>query len=280
MWVVKASGEFEKFDRKKIKRTCIRAGATRDLAEKIAKQVERKAYDGISSREILNLTLRLLKKQLPYVASKYDLKGAIFRIGPAGFPFEHLFAQILEEYGYKTKVHALVKGAAVTHEIDIVASKLFKSGKHAKHFMIECKYHNSSGIYTGIKESLYTYARFLDLKEGFKQGKCKNFSEAWLVSNTRFSREAIKYANYNGVKIVGWKYPSGKSLETLIEKKKLYPITVLRGLDRYTQMEMIDSGLILCKDLLEFDINKLNKMTGVTKKKLTILIEEARRILG
>jgi Holliday junction resolvase len=272
MWVVKASGEYEKFNRNKIKRTCVRAGAPRELADKISKEVERRAKDGMTTKQILNITLRILRKELPTIAIRYDLKGAMLRLGPAGFPFESLVAEILREYDYKAKVRSLLNGTCVGHEIDVIATKNKKS------FLIECKYHNSPGIYTGIKEVLYTYARLLDLKEGFKKGKCQKLDEAWVVSNTRFSPDAIKYANCKKIRIIGWKHPAGDSLENMIEKKKLYPITMLRKMDRYSQSKFAKSGLLLSKDLIKYDINKLNKMTGVTKKKLTELIEEAKKL--
>ncbi|MFQ6056655.1 MAG: restriction endonuclease, partial [Methanosarcinales archaeon] len=261
----------------KIKKTCLRAGASEELATKIVKQVERKVYDGISTREILKITLSLLRKEMPQVATRYDLKGALFRLGPAGFAFEHLVAEILREYNYKTKVHSYVKGACVKHEIDIVAEK---PSRTPKYFMIECKYHNMPGIYTGLKEVLYTYARFLDLWEGFRKRKCQKFDQAWLVCNTKFSRDAIQYASCKKILILGWKYPYRKSLEKMIEDKKLYPITMLRKLDRNTQDKFALSGLILCKDLLRHDINKLNKKTNVPKTKLKLLTEEADKLLS
>ena len=49
--------------------------------------------------------------------------------------------------------------------------------------MIECKYHSSHGVYTGLKEALYTHARFLDLHPKF-EGEiifCNTKSETEIV---------------------------------------------------------------------------------------------------
>lgn len=272
MWVIKASGEKQKFQPEKIKRTCLRAGASRKLADKIAKQVKRKAYDGITTKEILATTLRLLDKEMPHVATRYDLKGSIFRLGPAGFLFEHLIGRILEEYGYQAKVHSIIKGECVDHEIDITASRKSKT------YMIECKYHNSAGVFTRVKDILYTYARFLDLKEGYKKGSCEKFDKPWLICNTKFSVDSIQYADCKGILLTGWRHPRGFGLENIIEKKKLYPITMLRKLDIYSQEKLAEQNLVLVIDLLRNDINKLNKITGIQKRKLTLLINEARMI--
>lgn len=272
MYVIKSSGEFEKFDFRKIKRTCIRAGCSNSLASKIAREVERKAYDGISTRDVLKLTLSLLKKyNLHAVAARYDLKGALFRIGPAGFAFEDLLSEILKEYGYSTKVRTIMKGLCVSHEVDVIATKDDAS------CMIECKYHNIQGIYTGLKEALYTYARFLDLKDGQSGKKLK---QPWLVCNTKFSDDAIQYAKCKDMRLIGWNYPTKEGLQSLIESKKLYPVTMLLNMDAESLGKMVASDLILAVDLVRNPIGELNNLTKIPIKKLKVLSEEARKIIS
>ena len=271
MWVVKASGETENFDINKIKRTCIKAGATQILANKIAREVEKRSHDGISTKEILRITLRLLEKQKPFIAARYDLKGAIFRLGPAGFAFEHLVAEILKEYEYKTKVHSMIRGFCVEQEIDVIATE------KDKNYMIECKYHNLPGIYTGLREAMYTYARFLDLAKGSENRCCQKFDQPWLVCNTRFSQDAIQYSDCVGLRLLGWNHPD-RNLREMIEKKKLYPITMLRKLDRESQERIADSGFVLIKDLTELSIKELNKITKVPINKLKLITKEAKEI--
>lgn len=266
MWVVKASGETEEFDINKIKRTCFKAGATQALANQIARKVQKRSHDGISTKEILRMTLKLLEKEKPFIAARYDLKGAIFRLGPAGFAFEHLVAEILKEYGYKTKVHSMIEGFCVEHEIDVIAED------RSKRYMIECKYHNLPGIYTGLKEAMYTYARFLDLTKASNK-----FDQPWLVCNTRFSCDAVQYSECAGLKLIGWDYPKN-NLREMIEKKKLYPITMLRKLERESQEKLSLSGMVLIKDLTKLSIKELNKITKIPVRKLRVLTKEAKEI--
>ena len=274
MYVVKASGETEKFDPNKIKRTCLKAGASEELANKIVKEVEKKVYDGISTHDILHIALSLLKKEKPMVAARYDLKGAIFRLGPAGFTFEHLIGEIFKEYGYSTKVHSILRGACVSHEIDIIITK------NDDNYMAECKYHNIPGIYTGLREALYTYARFLDLNDGFKKGLCRKFNQPWLVCNTKFSEDAIQYANCKDMRLIGWNYPESQGLEYIIEKNKLYPITMLRSLDTESLEKLANANLVLIKDLVNANIKELSELTKINKNKLKILSDEAIDIYG
>ena len=272
MWVVKASGETEKFDPEKVKRTCLKAGASEELSDKIVKEVIKKSYNGISTKDILHLALRLLSREKPHIAARYDLKGAMFRLGPAGFVFEHFIGEILKEYGYSTKVHNILRGFCVSHEVDVVATKSDKS------YMIECKYHNLPGIYTGLREVLYTYARFLDLLEGAKQGLCQNFEQPWLVCNTKFSEDTIEYADCKKIRLIGWNHPEENSLKTLIEKKKLYPITMIRSLDADSMDKLSSSNFVLAVDLLRNSLKELNSITRISLKKLRTFADEAKSV--
>lgn len=272
IYVVKASGGREQFDVEKIRRTCKRAGASKRLAVQVAATVEKKVYDGISTKEVLALILNELDKQLPYVAARYDLKGAIMRLGPAGFPFEQLLAELLLEYGYKTQVHVVARGGCVSHEIDVVAK-----GKDEL-AAIEAKYHNAPGIYTGIKDALYVWARYLDLKDGAKKGACPDFTGMWLVTNTKFSSDAMEYASCKKMKLLGWKYPEKQNLRTMLEAKKLYPITSMRSLDPDSLNKLSEAQMMLCKDLVAHGAEELARMTGISEKKLRILQGEAKLI--
>ena len=267
IYVIKASGHTERFNPQKIKNTCLRSGADEELSDKIVREVRAKVYNGITKQEILQMTLRLLGKVHPVVAAKYDLKGAMLRLGPAGFAFESFFAEVLKEYGYKTKTHQMIQGSCVIHEIDAVASMLPKSGYgRARVYMIENKYHNVQGIHTGLKETLYTYARFLDLRDGFKMGKCQKFDQPWLACNTKFSSDAEQYARCKNIRLTGWNYPVGKSLENLILDKKIYPITVLPSIGRFNLGRFAKKGLLLARDLLPYSAQDFNREFGLPAK--------------
>ncbi|MBU5557582.1 MAG: ATP cone domain-containing protein [Candidatus Aenigmatarchaeota archaeon] len=283
MYVIKASGETAPFDPDKIRKTCLRAGAPADLAETIVQKITERFYPGISTREILEMTLKMLEVEHPHVAARYDLKGAIMRLGPAGFAFEALVAEVLKEHGYATRVHSMVQGACVMHEIDVIATKPFKKGpeleSQLKYYMIECKYHHATGIYTGLKETLYTYARFLDLQDGWRTGKCQQFDQAWLATNTKFSTDAIQYANCKNIKMLGWNYPAGNSLQDMLEAKGLYPITSLRTLDPPTLAKFSAAGMMLTKDLIRRTPEEIADKTQLPLRRVKELVNEAERIL-
>ena len=266
MYVIKASGKKEEFNPEKILRTLLRAGASKNLANDIVSQVKAKIHNLITTREILDMALALLKNKRPEVGARYDLKRAIMTLGPTGFPFEQFFAEILKHYGYKTKVGQTVQGKITDHEVDVVAEK------NSKRYMIENKYHNSLGIYTNIRVALYVYARFLDLKEKFDQ--------PWLSTNTKVSTKAITYAKGVGMKITSWEYPKKESLQELIEKKKLYPITILKSVNNDIKTKLSKANIILALNLIDYDLNNLKKKTRIPENILKQIIGEAKKICG
>lgn len=274
--IVKANGRVEEFQPRKIKRTLLRAGVSKVTAGKIMEKIEDTLYDGITTEEILKRVKALIPKQEIQAAIRYDLKGAIMRLGPTGFPFETFVAEILEHYGYKTKLRTFLKGRCVRHEIDVIAER---TNGAVIRCMVECKFHNQLGGYVDLKDVLYTYARFLDLNEGSAIGKGDRFDEAWLVSNTRASPEAKRYASCRGLRLLCWKYPKSGSLEKMIEEKNLYPVTMLPSVDKDTLDKLFAASLMLAKDFVTHDISYINK-TGLTKGKLENLISEAKQLFS
>jgi ssDNA-binding Zn-finger/Zn-ribbon topoisomerase 1 len=270
IYVTKASGVKEKFSPDKIRRTLLRSGASEETAARVLEAVEKELYDGITTRKLYAKVQKLLKKE-PALAMRYDLKGAIMRLGPSGYPFETFVGEVLREHGHKIKLRQQLKGKCATHEIDVVAS-IPRSGKTSR-FMVECKYHNSPGTYIELKEALYTYARFLDF-----QGSRHSFDEAWLACNTRSSSEVVKYAKCVGLKLLCWKYPTKGSLEALIEEKALYPVTILRSANGKVFESLAGANYLLAKDLLKHDLKGIKKRTGLGDAVLRNLIKEAEEV--
>jgi len=275
--VVKADGSTEEFQPRKILRTMRSAGASDEAAKRVLKEIEGVAYDGITTREILKRVKALLQKGELRTAMRYDLKSAMMRMGPAGFAFETFISEILSNYGYKTKLRSILQGRCVQHEVDVVAE--MTSGA-ARRCLIECKYHNMAGLSVELKDVLYTYARFLDLNEGSDIGKGERFDEVWLVSNTRPSPAAAKYASCRGMKLLCWRCPKGRGLEEMIAGKKLYPVTILRSVDRITLNNLFLAGLMLAKDLVTHNMNYLKEKTKLSEEKLRKLVFEAKELMS
>jgi len=262
-WVIKASGERVPYNRNKIIRTLMRAGADRKKANSVVSGLERELSDGARTKEVLRHALQHLR-DVPDVAMKYNLKQAIMSLGPSGFPFEKFFAEVLRHYGFSASVGKTYQGSRVTHEVDVAA----KDKKDGKRYLVECKYHNQPGIYTDVKTAMYVYARFLDLK--------KFFDVAWLASNTKFSTDAERYASGVGMNVTAWNYPPKNNLRELIEEQCLYPITILPAVRGFVKDKLSEAGIITTENLVEMDIDEIINLTGLTKNQIMRLQEEAK----
>ncbi len=274
MYVTKASGKRERFDRGKIIRTCLRSGASKSLAEDIAMEIEDKVREGVSTKSILSMVMEALEEKIPQAATRYDLKGAIMRLGPSGFPFEIFAGEVLMEYGYRIEWRKNIRGLCINHEVDIIATS--RSGKR---HLIECKYHNYAGLYTGIKDVLYVYARFLDIMEAAQKGEGENFDSPWIICNTRYSEDAIKFGDCRGITTLGWGHPKNEGLEKLVEKRKLYPITMLSTIRRTSMEKLAEQNLMLVKDILKRTPLELSKLLDMKKGRAKEIAKEAESLL-
>lgn len=234
--VVKATGEIEPFSKEKVISSLIRAGASQELAETIISQITPRLYQNIPTFEIYSAVMRILKKEQKETAEKYNLKKAIMDLGPTGYPFEKYATAVLQALGHKVEVNKIISGKCVSHEIDIIAQNKEK-------YMIECKFHGIPGGRTEIKVALYTYARFLDVRE--KGG----FDVPWLITNTKVTSEVKTYALCVGMRITAWDYPEGESLNEMIDKSGLYPITAAITLSKKEKQNLIEKGIVFCRDL-------------------------------
>lgn len=108
----------------------------------------------------------------------------------------------------------------------------------------------------------------------------KYFDVPWIVTNTKYTPDALNYAKSVKMKVTSWDYPFGTSLRDLIEKKKLYPISVLRGVSVKAKEKLFESDIFLIKSLVEMGVDELVQRTGFSKRYLKRIVGEAGAVLG
>lgn len=219
IYVIKADGTRELFDKAKLEHSLKKAGASSKAAEDIIKHIDIHAGEDITTHEIYKHAFDLLHKEDRPIAFKYSLKRAIMDLGPSGFPFEDFVAEIFKQKGYQAITGQIVKGFCVEHEIDVVA------WNKEKLIMVEAKFHNELGVKSDLKVALYVKARFEDLsKVEFDYDGKRKLDEGWLVTNTKFSSTAIEYGScQGGLRMIGWNYPPKGNLHDMIIEAKLHP---------------------------------------------------------
>lgn len=263
--IIKSSGEKAKFSFKKLKNSLKHTGADQATINKIINTVKDELYQGISTKEIYNRAFALLKKKKSYLASKYKLKKAIYELGPTGFPFERFISTILNYSGYKTEIDKTIHGLCVTHEIDVIAHK------NNETTIIECKFHNEEGLNCNVKIPLYINSRYNDVK-AYWDINSKNKSilkKGWVVTNTRFTKDAIKYGNCANLYLLSWDYPKNNGLKDRIDRLGLYPITVSTLLTNREKQFLLSRDVVLCRELIgdDFYLDHLG-ISDIRKEKI------------
>lgn len=271
--ITKTTGDVEAFSLEKLKMSLERAGVDDVTAERIAKDIAAE-QDAVTTVDVHREAYEQLKKKHRPAAARYNLKRALKALGPSGYPFEQFFARLLQARGYKTSTNRTVRGRCVSHEIDVMAYK------EKRHFIFECKFHNNLGYKSDVQTVLYMKARFDDIKERWAEvheGKDQHLHKLWIVTNTQFTSQAREYARCNGIALMSWRYPKGRSLAELIDQTGLHPVTAITRLNRKQKDYLVTHGVVLCRETLQKP--HMLKKAGVHGHKLEQVLAEAEAIV-
>lgn len=254
--VQKASGETEPFSVSKLISSLESTGAGQDEIEQIVHNISKWIFNGVTTRQIYKRAYDLLQQKKTHLASRYKLKKAIMELGPTGFPFEHFVARLFDTMGFSTQTGQIMKGCCITHEMDVVAIK----GK--EEHLAECKYGQSPGKIVSVQVPLYVRSRVDDIfKKQKESAGYEGFSfYGWVVTNTRFSFDAIDYGKCSGLHLLSWDYPAGNGMKDIIDREKIYPVTVLASLTQKQKQFLLNHGIVICRQLIMEKelINELN----------------------
>ena len=267
--VVKHSGERAYFSLEKLRNSLRHSGAEENLVVEIAASVQHELFPGITTKEIYNRAFSLLKKRKGALASRYKLKKAIYELGPTGFPFEKFVGSLLFYSGYQVQTGLVLQGKCITHEVDIVAHK------KDRYVMGECKFHSDEGRNCNVKVPLYIHSRYQDIFNfNNNNSKINSTNEGWVITNTRFSQDAISYGECVGLSLLSWDFPKGDGLKDRIDRLGLYPITVSTLLTKREKQFLISRDVVLCRQLID-DVFYLDHLgiSEIRKQKILNEIE-------
>jgi hypothetical protein len=268
--IKKASGEVEAFSTQKLAHSLTKAGAKTETVSRIVSNIESSIYPGITTKKIYERAFNLLRLEQGDCSLRYRLKQAIFDLGPTGYPFEVLVGEIFKHQGYKTEVGVVVAGHCVTHEMDVIATN--KTVQH----LVECKYHKDQGHQVSVQVPLYVHSRIEDIVK--QRAPLPEFYgyhfESWIFTNTRYTPDATKYGVCSGIHLVGWNFPESNGLKELIERYKIYPLTILNNLSLKEKQYLLEKGIVTCTQL-SARIELLHEL-NISKKKFRALELELR----
>jgi hypothetical protein len=235
--VIKKNGERELYSEEKVVRSLQNSGADEKIINDILKKLNKILHDGISTKEIFSFVFRELRRRESSLGARYNLKQGIIEMSlGGGYVFEKFMGKVFQKMGYAVELNKTIKGKNIEHEIDVIVKKGSEVG------MVECKHFSKPELGVSIQTALYVYARFLDVKN--------LFNKVFLATNTKFSPQVIKYSKGVGVNLIGWRYPQKESLELLIGKYKIYPITIL-PISKSRMRIYLEKEILTFEDLLK-----------------------------
>lgn len=272
MKIVKHSGNIVDYNPSKLKQSLLKSGASQMLVTSILKAIEKEIYEGISTKKIYKMAFGLLKKASNSHAARYNLKEAIRLLGPAGFFFEKYIARIFDSEDYETKTNVFLQGKCVSHEIDILVKK------NDSIAMVECKFHMGKDANSDVKVPMYILSRFNDIKDRKYDIFNKNdfISKCWIVSNNRFTSDAIDFAKCSKLNLLSWNYPENNSLKTKNDLNLLYPITCLTTLSLSEKDKLLVMEVILVKEIIN-NSECLEKI-GLSPNRIVNVLKEASEL--
>ena len=270
--IVKKSGERVVFDPSKLRESLERSGAGAAQASEVIRQMEGRIVDGMTTRKLYQIAYSLLRKRSNKVAGRYRLKKAILELGPTGFPFEKFVGELFKFQGYEVQVDTVLQGRCVTHEVDIIARK------ERKLYFMECKFHSDTSRKSDVKVPMYINSRFHDIKAQWERqyGDEIDVYKGWVVTNTRFTEDAIDFGRCAGLKMLSWDYPRQGSLREMIDASGLHPVTALQTLTKAEKQQILDKGIVLCRNLNEDMLRDIS----ISERRINKTMTEVKELVG
>ena len=244
--IIKADGSKEEFDPVRLVTSLRRSGAGEHAAERIAESITRTVVLGATSREIYSRAFALLRREARPIAARYALRRALLELGPTGHPFEDFISRLFRAEGWHVETRKIIRGKCVSHEVDLYASH----PDEKTYVAAELKYHNDPGYKTDLKNALYVKSRFDDIFACDPAVRACPLNRGILITNTKFTSEAIAYAECAGVELLGWMYPINDSLFMRMNRAKVYPITTVTGLTHAEKSILLENGIVSVDEIM------------------------------
>lgn len=272
MKIVKHSGDIVDFNPEKLKISLLKSGANSDVVNDILKSIRKELYEGIPTKKIYKMAFALLKKEANAHAARYNLRSALQLLGPSGFFFEKYIARIFQAEHFETKLNLTLQGKCISHEVDVLIKK------NNLISMVECKFHAGREAVSDVKVPMYILSRFNDLKDKEYSifSKKDSISKCWIVTNNRFTSDAIAFAKCSGLNLLSWNYPELNNLKTKNDFDYLYPVTCLTTLSLGEKDKLLILDVLLVKEIVN-NSECLEKI-GLSPNRIKNVLKEASEL--
>lgn len=268
--IIKTDGTIEVFDGLKLEASLRKSGASEKTAERIRHTIERTIAPTATSTEIYRRAFTMLRHDAREAAARYSLRRALFEFGPSGHPFEDFVAELFKKEGWLVEWRREIMGRCVSHEVDVYATR------NGEYLAAELKYHNDPSYKTDVKTALYVKARFDDIWNCDPKSQTCPVDHGMLITNTKFTTQAVQYATCAGLELLGWSYPHQGNLYDRIVASGLYPVTALTLLKKAEKKLLIEQGIVTC-ELLKVRREALREL-GLSSERIGAVLAEADQL--
>jgi hypothetical protein len=272
--VIKADGTKQPYDRYKVMRTARNYGVPEEYIVEVAADIEKHLYEGMRTRDILRLIHTVARRYQPAVDARTNVRRAIglFRPKP---DFELYVQALLAGSGYEVGEGRILKGRCGEHEVDAIARK------DGITYFVEVKHHHNHHRMTGLDEGRIARAIVEDVQEGYKEGR-NHFTvdKAMIVSNTKLSSHAKRYAACWDIKHIGWDNPAEENIASMVADRMLCPVTLIKGVNARMRKNLVQAGIVTIGQLLAHSPGELAEMTGMPEREMILLSDRAEKVVS
>jgi len=206
--LIKYNGNKEDYNRDKALNSLKRSGVDEKKAFTVLQEIEKQLPQTISTKDLYRRIYQGINAQ------GYTSPAKIYRIREVlskmdSIEFEKIISDLFTTQNITCSWNQIVVGQCIDHQIDVIAKN--QLGKH----LIEVKRHANPHKEIGLGTVIELWGRFIDIS---------SFTSCVLVTNSKFSLHAKKFAKCRKVGLLGWRYNSTdlfsdheNGLETIIE---------------------------------------------------------------
>lgn len=275
--ILKADGSMQAFDPARLYSSLRRAGAGQNAARAITDSVAATLVSGSTSKDVYSRAFAMLRKEARPVAARYALRRALLDLGPTGHPFEDFISHLFTKEGWSVETRKMMQGKCVMHEVDFYASHK----ERGEFIAAELKYHNDPGYKSDLKTALYVKSRFDDIFQCDPESRSCPIDRGLLVTNTKFTSEAVRYAECAGVELLGWSYPARENLFERMSRAHVYPVTTLTTLAKSEKRLLVDAGVIAADQLMSSpEARAALRALHMTPERIGEIIAEAEALIA
>ena len=76
------------------------------------------------------------------------------------------------------------------------------------------------------------------------------------------------------MKILAWQYPEKRNLQYYVEHKRLYPVSIIPGINKKNRIKLFTSDIITVQDLIALEAEDIMRLLSTDRKQTAKILDE------